>query len=156
MTKLNNPYANLEGYNCFACSPNNPFGLKMEFLEDGEDVVCNWEPDLNFQGWFNVLHGGIQATLLDEAAAWLVMLKCDTAGVTSNLEVKYKKPVELDKGNLLIKARIVSQNRKFADIESEIYNAEGEVLTIAKIKYYLYPKNIAEKQFYFEGSQKLK
>ena len=71
MKKIRNPYAGMEdqGYNCFACCPSNPFGLKMEFYEDGDDIVCIWEPDLNYQSWIGTLHGGIQATLLDETGA---------------------------------------------------------------------------------------
>ena len=74
MKKIKNPYAGLEeqGYNCFACCPENPFGLKMEFYEDGDDIVCLWNPHTNFQGWLNTLHGGIQSTLMDEVGGWLV------------------------------------------------------------------------------------
>lgn len=45
MKKIRNPYIGLEeqGYNCFACCPQNPCGLKMEFHEDGDDVVCFWK-----------------------------------------------------------------------------------------------------------------
>ena len=48
MKKIKNPYAGTAegmGYNCFACAPENPCGLKMEFFEDGEEVVCFWEPN---------------------------------------------------------------------------------------------------------------
>ena len=65
MKKIRNPYIGLEaeGYNCFACAPHNPYGLKMEFYEDGDDVVCYWTPRAEYQGWVQTLHGGIQATL---------------------------------------------------------------------------------------------
>ena len=34
MKKIKNPYAEFEsqGYNCFACCPSNPFGLKMVMI----------------------------------------------------------------------------------------------------------------------------
>lgn len=40
MDKLKNPYLPLvdKGYNCFACSPWNEKGLKMEFWEDGVTI----------------------------------------------------------------------------------------------------------------------
>ena len=65
MDKIKNPYAGMEeqGYNCFACCPSNPYGLKMEFHEDGDDIVCIWDPHENYQSWIGTLHGGIQATL---------------------------------------------------------------------------------------------
>ena len=38
MKKIINPYVSLPGYNCFGCAPHNPFGVKMEFFEDGDDI----------------------------------------------------------------------------------------------------------------------
>ena len=66
MKKVRNPYLGLQeqGYNCFACCPDNPAGLKMEFHEDGDDLVCVWNSGDNYQGWLKTLHGGIQATLI--------------------------------------------------------------------------------------------
>ena len=60
MKKIKNPYKGLEdqGYNCFACCPSNQAGLKMEFYEDGDDVVCIWDAGDNYQGWLKTLHGG--------------------------------------------------------------------------------------------------
>ena len=39
MKKIINPWKGLEGYNCFGCAPNNEAGVKMEFYEDGDEVV---------------------------------------------------------------------------------------------------------------------
>ncbi len=67
MKKIINPWLHKEGYYCFGCAPNNEAGVKMEFYEDGDDVVSIWKPEAKYQGWINTLHGGIQAVLLDEA-----------------------------------------------------------------------------------------
>ena len=32
MKQLNNPWLGVDGYNCFACAPTNPIGLKMKFF----------------------------------------------------------------------------------------------------------------------------
>ena len=44
MKKIINPWKGLEGYNCFGCAPNNEAGIKMEFYEDGDEVVSIWKP----------------------------------------------------------------------------------------------------------------
>ena len=49
----------MEGYNCFGCAPNNEAGVKMEFYEDGDEVISIWKPQPQFQGWIDTLHGGI-------------------------------------------------------------------------------------------------
>ena len=64
MKKIQNPWLHKEGYNCFGCAPGNEAGLKMEFYEDGDEVVSIWHPGPQYQGWIDTLHGGIQAVLL--------------------------------------------------------------------------------------------
>ena len=88
--EMYNAYADLEGYNCFGCSPTNPYGLKCKFFDEGEYITCDWEPSENYQGFFHVLHGGIQATLIDEIASWAIFSYAKTAGVTTEMAVKYR------------------------------------------------------------------
>ena len=42
MKKIINPWSGNPKYNCFGCSTNNPFGLHMEFYEDG-DYLVKWD-----------------------------------------------------------------------------------------------------------------
>ena len=51
MKKIINPWKGLEGYNCFGCAPNNEAGIKMEFYEDGDEVVSIWKPRPEYQGF---------------------------------------------------------------------------------------------------------
>ena len=56
MKKIINPWKDMEGYNCFGCSPDNEAGVRMEFYEDGDEVVSIWKPRPEYQGWLNTLH----------------------------------------------------------------------------------------------------
>lgn len=155
MKKIINPWIGLtdKGYNCFACAPNNPYGLKMEFYEDGDDIVSLWTPDNNYQGWFNTLHGGIQATLLDESAGWLISRKFQTTGMTTNLNVKYKKPVPTGSDiTLEIRARVKEVKRNFVFIEASISH-NGTVCTTGELTFFCFSKEAAEKDFYFSGCE---
>ena len=76
-------------YNCFGCSPDNEAGVRMEFYEDGDEVVSIWKPRPEYQGWLNTLHGGIQSVLLDEICGWVVFRKLQTGGVTSKMETRF-------------------------------------------------------------------
>ena len=53
MKKIINPWKDMEGYNCFGCSPDNEAGVRMEFYEDGDEVVSIWKPRPEYQGWLN-------------------------------------------------------------------------------------------------------
>jgi uncharacterized protein (TIGR00369 family) len=155
MKKIRNPYTGLEyqGYNCFACCPSNPYGLKMEFFEDGDDVVCFWEARENYQSWLNTLHGGIQATLMDEIGGWIVNRKLQTAGVTTNLNVKYRQPVPAGKGVILeIRGHIKEMKRNFAFIEATISH-EGTICSSSEMTYYCFPKDKAASDFFFNGCE---
>jgi uncharacterized protein (TIGR00369 family) len=147
--KILNPYIGIEGYHCFGCSPDNHLGLKMEFYEEGGFVLCEWKPEPHFGGYNNVLHGGIQATLLDEIAAWTVQVKLRTAGVTAGLDLKFRKPVFTDEGNILLKASIGKVEKQIAIVNTELYDHENEICCEGVVKYFIYPEKIAREKLYY-------
>lgn len=153
MKKLFNPFINRDGYQCFGCSPNNPFGLKLSFQEEGEFVTATWEPIDHFQGWNNTLHGGIQATMLDEIASWYVFIKLNTSGVTAEMEVKLKKPVRMNEGNLFLKAQLREMRRNIAVIDTWLYNSKMEVCTEAVMHYFTFPEKLAREKYWYPGKE---
>ncbi len=54
---------------CFACGPDNPIGLHLEFEWRGDRLCCQWIPLPDHQGYAGITHGGLIATVLDEAMA---------------------------------------------------------------------------------------
>ena len=147
--KISNPFRYYEGYNCFGCSPNNPIGLHMEFIEEGDELVSTWNPAPNFQGWYNVLHGGIQSTLMDEIASWIVFVKLKTSGVTSHLEVKYKKAVPSNKGAITIRAKLIEMKRNIAIVDVKLFSPDNELCTIATVKYFTFPQEVAKEKLWY-------
>lgn len=155
MKKIKNPFEGMEelGYNCFACCPSNPYGLKMTFFEDGEDVVSIWKPEKNYQSWIGTLHGGIQATLLDEVGGWIISRKLQTTGMTTQLNVKYRSNVPVaDDVTLEIRGRLKEMKRNFAFIEASISH-NGKICTSCEMVYFTFPKEVAQKDFKFYGCQ---
>ena len=153
MKKIRNPYIGLEaeGYNCFACAPHNPYGLKMEFYEDGDDVVCYWTPRTEYQGWVQTLHGGIQATLMDEVGGWVISRKIQTSAMTTALNMKYRKPVPTgDDVQVEVRAHIVDRKRSFVMMEATL-SCGGEVCSTADITYYCFSEQKACEEFHFRN-----
>lgn len=136
---------------CFGCAPDNPRGLHLEFYEDGDDIVAYWEPGKYYQGWLDTLHGGIQATLMDELAGWVVMRKLQTSGVTSRLDARYLKAVRTDQGPLTIRGRITNRKRNAVFIETELFNAAGERCSRADLVYFISDAAEAKAHFHFSG-----
>ena len=139
----------MEGYHCFGCDPNSPQGLRMEFYEEGDQIVSCWHPRPEFQGWVNTLHGGIQATLADEISSCVVFRKFQTSGVTSRMEIRYHKPIHTTDERIVLRASVQRQRRNIVDIAVQIFDMQGELCTEALCIYFLYPKQKAHDEFHF-------
>ena len=153
MRKIKNPWIGKEGYNCFACAPHNESGLKMEFFEDGEDVVSIWKPKTQYQGWIDTLHGGIQAVLLDEICAWTILWKLQTTGVTSKMETRYLHAVSTKDSYLTLRAHIVEQKRNIVILEAGIYDSQEKLCTKAVCTYFTFSKEKAEEEMGFHSCE---
>ena len=137
MKRILNPWIGIPAYQCFGCSPQNPYGLHMQFLEEGEDVVSIWHPSAHFQGWVNTMHGGILSALIDETCGWVVTRKKQTAGFTMALNIRFRKKVSTDEDALTIRARITDQKKNLLFIHAEVLNGKGEICTEGDATYYL-------------------
>lgn len=153
MKKIINPWDGIEGYFCFGCAKVNEAGLKMDFYEDGEDIVSIWHPEAKYQGWLNTLHGGIQATLLDEICAWVIARKLQTTGVTSSMETKYMKPIMTTDEYIVIRARIREQRRNIVIVDASIFNKDRQECSKATCTYFTFSKEKALKETYFNGCE---
>ncbi len=153
MIKLKNPYAEYPGHNCFGCSPHNLTGLKMEFFKEGDEIVSTWSPGKDFQGFHDILHGGIQATMMDEIASWVVFIMLETAGVTCQLNTKYRRPVRISKGDITLRARLDRQHRRVATIEVTLMDGEGTLCSESVVDYFIMSREKAEKEMHFPGRE---
>src|SRR6267142_766629 len=111
-----------------ACGPDNPEGMRMKFKfdEKGGRAWCRFRLPLRFQGPPGHAHGGIIATILDEAMGKVNKLRSVIA-VTKTMEVEYLKLVPLRK-SLIAEGRERSvRGRKHVNV-ARILNEKGEVL----------------------------
>lgn len=135
MRKIKNPWIDNPECKCFGCCPSNPASMRMEFYEDGDDIVSFWKPQDYFQGWINTLHGGIESALLDEICGWVVFRKLQTSGMTSRLDVRFLNPIMTTEPQLTIRARLVDKKLNLAFIKAEIINHKGVVCMQANAVY---------------------
>ena len=122
---------------CFVCGHENPIGLKIDFVVDKENrrASANLQIGSNYQGWQGVVHGGIIATLLDEAAIYACRAISDEA-VTAALSVRYKSPVEIN-CPLNLEAEVISVKRNIAIVKSRII-VESSIKAEAEVKVMLF------------------
>ena len=85
--------APFEFWNCFACSPDHPKGLRLKFEEVGDRVRTSFHLGDDYTGTGGVIHGGIIATVFDEAMAWCLLRFEKKLHFTAKLETRYRKPI---------------------------------------------------------------
>ena len=119
---------------CFVCGLENPVGLHLNFYETGPgEVTVNFTPSEHYQGYPGVLHGGIVASILDEAAGRAHMgIFPPRFMFTAKLEVKYRKNIPIGKP-LKIIGRAGRDRGRIAEARSGIYNQVGELLAEASV-----------------------
>jgi len=149
--RIINPFQGMEGFNCFGCSPNNPIGLRLEFVDEGELVSCTWEAGEQFTGYHDVLHGGIQATILDEIASWTIYVKAGTGGVTSKMVTKYRKPCLITKGPIRVTAKIKETSKRIITVDTRLYDHEGILCSESLVDYFVLPEEQAKEKLYYPG-----
>ncbi len=121
-------YVKLQKNYCFACGKDNPDSMRLRFTYDEERdcFVCRFRLSPRYTGPPGHCHGGIIATILDEAMGKVNKLR-HVIALTSEITVNYLKPVPLQQA-LRVESREVNvSGRKHINM-AEILNEKGEVL----------------------------
>ncbi|MDD8019842.1 MAG: PaaI family thioesterase [Acidobacteriota bacterium] len=81
---------------CFVCGQDNPAGLKLDFYFDEEKRLAwtEFQPEQQFEGYRDVLHGGIISSLLDEVMIKAIMYE-NILAVTIKLTIEFKQPAKI-------------------------------------------------------------
>jgi uncharacterized protein (TIGR00369 family) len=121
---------------CFVCGPENACGLQAKFTTDREHhrSCCRLAIGDRFQGWQDVVHGGVIAALLDEACIYAGLGLGDQL-VTAELTVRYKKPLATGR-EVLVTGEVVEQRRKILRVKARI-EMDGAVYAEAESRIFL-------------------
>ena len=105
---------------CFVCGSKNPIGLKAEFTTDESECSSSARVQVasEFQGWQDVVHGGVLAALLDEACIYACRAKADQC-VTAELQVRYRKPVPVG-ASIEVTGRLEDSSRKIWQASAQL------------------------------------
>jgi uncharacterized protein (TIGR00369 family) len=125
------PFAHSSHNRCFGCGNDNAAGLRLEFLlaPDGSVVSLPVVPEA-FEGHPGNLHGGIIATLLDEAMSKAIRV-LGTPSVTRKMEIEFLLPVPSG-APLRIEGSVVRSQGRRHWTEAAILDAQGTTLASAK------------------------
>src|ERR1700687_62343 len=121
-------YIKLQKNYCFACGKNNFDGMRLRFTYDKDRncFVCRFRLGKRYTGPPGHCHGGIIATILDEAMGKVNKLRRGVA-LSSELRVVPLKPVPLTQPLRVESREVKVKGRKHVNM-AEILNEKGEVL----------------------------
>ncbi|MFC1591972.1 PaaI family thioesterase [Thermodesulfobacteriota bacterium] len=122
---------------CFVCGRDNPEGLQLEFnySADGKKARTTFAPPQKFQGWQDVVHGGIIVTLLDEVMA-KVAAKSAGRILTGEIATKFKNPARI-KEPLTFEGEIESVTRRVIYTRGSAAKQDGTVIAQATAKFFI-------------------
>ena len=121
--------------NCFGCSTVNPVGLRLKFAIETSDpggVTATAPVELTrfYEGGAGNIHGGVIATLMDEAMSKLNK-PLNVRAMTRHLEIEYLRPSPVDMPLTVVGRHVRREGRKLFHI-AELLNTQGETLARAK------------------------
>ena len=120
---------------CFGCALDNPIGLKLHFERDGKTARAEFIPTELYQGWQGIVHGGIIAVMLDEAAGWALMFE-GMNPVTTKMETWFRHPALIGEP-LIITASITKKTGKRVETKAAITSGDGILIAECVSTYFV-------------------
>ena len=130
---------------CFGCGKDNPIGLKLAFVWNGETASTEFIPLEVHQGWAGIVHGGMMQVLLDEAMSYAA----ESNGVhcvTAEMQSRLKRPAVVGEP-LVITSSVRSKNRKLVRTQATITLRDGTPVAEGTGTHFIF------RQKPFEGSR---
>lgn len=116
---------------CFGCGDANEAGLGLKFYADeGGLVVCRLTLERRFEGPPGYAHGGIIATLLDEAMS-KANRRRGVYAMTRQMEIEYLRPAPLSV-ELLLEGRSAADEGRKHRCTAELRDTAGHLLATGR------------------------
>ena len=125
-TELGETFINDDAENvCFGCSPHNSQGLGLAFTRTAQHTVeTQYSAASHLCGTRGVIHGGIQATLLDEVMGNAAQCGFDPDEdanlVTVDFQIRYRRPAPSE--------QVLTIRGEFDRIEDVAVHLKGSIL----------------------------
>ena len=126
---------------CFGCGHQNDRGLKLVFTRTGKHTVeSSYEAAAHWCGAPDIVHGGIQAAMLDEVMGVAGLCGFDDEPdedvnlVTVDFRLRYRRPCPAGE-TLLLHGELERIEGRDVFVTGEIRNASGKVVTSAEARW---------------------
>jgi uncharacterized protein (TIGR00369 family) len=126
---------------CLVCGRDNPHGLRLDLHVDTETniVRTDFTPDAHHIGFEGIIHGGVLATVLDEAMVWAATWSVRRFCVCAEMTVRFLTSAEVNQ-KLCVEAKLTSDRRVML-CEGKVLNPAGETIALSTGKYIRVPED---------------
>ena len=118
---------------CMVCGSNNPAGLKLQFRLERGELCCEWTAEKRFQGYADVLHGGMIATILDETMVNLPWKRDRVPVISAELNVRYIRPAKIG-DHLVFRAEADDVGKRLISTRGTCSTKDGTLIAEATAK----------------------
>ena len=102
-------------------------GAKVEEVEPGKSVVYIDVEDVHLNG-AGTLHGGVYASLIDNAMGLSVLALVGVRTATIEMNVHFLGAVK--EGRITCRSEVLHRTRRTATVEAKVYDADGNLVAL--------------------------
>ena len=140
---------------CFVCGRGNGAGLDVQFWREGDVIRAEWTPQERHRGYLDRVHGGVVASILDEAMGWAPSHQVGRLFYSVEISVRYRRPVEIGR-RFRVEGRMLENRRRLVRCEGRLLDEEGNVCASSSGTYVALPGGKTEEvleYLYVEGDE---
>ncbi|SRR5258706_12458986 len=128
---------------CFACSPDHPTGLRLQFAIEGDEVITRFTPSAAHEGAPGVMHGGLVTTIADEVGCWALIALRGKFGFTGTMTSRFPGPVRVGR-ELVGRATITKESTRVVHVDVRL-GQEGATCFTSVMSFVILDQSGAEK-----------
>lgn len=121
---------------CLVCGRDNPHGLRLHLHVEEETarVQTTFTPEPHHIGFEGIVHGGVLATVLDEAMVWAATWRGRRFCVCGEMTVRFRRSPPIGQP-LRIIAEVSQQRARLVQTIGNVLDTSGQVVATASGKY---------------------
>ena len=122
--------------NCVVCGRTNPHGLRLDLfvLPETGLVIAEFVPQPHHVGFESLVHGGVLATVLDEAMTWAATWVGKRFCVCGEMSLRLRQGVRVGE-RLRIEALVDYHRHKLVEPSAKLFDEYHKLLATASGRY---------------------
>ncbi len=135
MTPVKVPWAVLDDYRCFGCSPRNGGGMRLEFETCAEGLRTRFTLGRSYESYPGVVHGGLSGVVCDETMGNLLVLAHGRSGFTTSMRLRYIAPLLVGRPYTCVARLGGATGGGLFQATADIHDEAGAVMVSASAAY---------------------